>query len=356
MWNRKHLSSRFGTLRRAVSIAAACSAVLLSVDAAAQQSGPSEDYHVVNEGDTLYDLSGAYYGDVYQWPKMWSYNAHITNPHWIYPGDIIYLKPPKEGPQQAAQGMDEEGEGGGLHMPAAGFIAKDKLEYAGRITGSPKEANYLSPLDVAWVGFGDEAYTDEEKDQMSKDDRRGMDGTEPKEGDLYAIVREAGTMKNSDGDEVGQKYLVIGSLRITEVSDEYFDTSEIVQAWREIERGDYLIPYERQLKVVEPVKSDQDMVAEIVDGIAALFDYGEFHYVFVNKGAENGIRSGNRFFIYQRREGLDFRGTRTDEKVPWRRVGQVMIVDVREQYSLAVVTDSAKEVHIGDRLEMYEGY
>jgi hypothetical protein len=356
MWNRKHLSSRFGTIRRAVTIAAACSAALLSADAAAQQAGPSQDYHVVSEGDTLYDLSGAYYGDVYQWPKLWSYNAHITNPHWIYPGDIIYLRPPKAAPQAGAQAASEKATEGGLHMPAAGFITKEKLEYSGRITGSPKEANLLSPLDVAWVGFGEDAYTDEEQDELSKTEQREMSDSSPKEGDLYAIVREAGTIEDSDGNEVGQKYLVIGSLRITEVSDEYFDTSEIVQAWREIERGDYLIPYERQLKVVEPVKSDKDMVAEIVDGIDALFDYGEFHYVFVNKGAEDGIRPGNRFFVYQRREGLDFRGTHTDDKVPWRRVGQVMVIDVREQYSLAVITDSAREVNIGDRLEMYEGY
>jgi hypothetical protein len=354
MWNSKY-PSRLGALRRLIGAAAACSA-LLAVDASAQQTGSEQDYHVVSEGDTLYDLSGSYYGDVYQWPKMWSYNAHITNPHWIYPGDIIYLKPPAQAPGQGEDLDEGREEDGGLHMPAAGFVTTEKLEYAGRITGSPKEANFLSPLDVAWVGFGDEAYTDAERDSMSKGEQREMTGDQPKEGDLYAIVREAGTIENSDGDEVGQKYLVIGSLRITEVSEDYFDTSEIVQAWREIERGDYLIPYERQLKVVEPVKSDQDMVAEIVDGIAALFDYGEFHYVFVNKGAGDGIRPGNRFFVYQRREGLDFRGTRTDEKVPWRRVGQVMIVDVREAYSLAVVTDSARELHIGDRLEMYEGY
>lgn len=340
--------------KRVLSALAAAGLTLVAAQASAQLAG-NPDYHVVQDGDTLYDLSGGYYGDVYQWPKMWSYNAHITNPHWIYPGDVIYLKAArKDAPQD--QTVVQQIDDGGLHMPVAGFITNDKIEYAGRIIASPKEANMLSPLDIAWVGFGDEAYTDDERDRMSKDDQREMTSGEVKVGDLYAIVREDGTLKNSEGDDIGQKYIVLGSLRVTEVSDKYHDTAEVVQAWREIERGDLLVPYERQLKVVQPTKSDKDMVAEIVDGLESLNYYGEFHYVFVNKGAEDGIRPGNRFFAYYRREGLDFTGRATGDEVPWRRVGQVMIIDVRENFSLAVVTDSSRELTIGDRLEMYEGY
>src|SRR5690606_12639345 len=43
--------------------------------------------HVVQKGDTLWDISGYYLHDPYQWPKLWSYNEHITNAHWIFPGD-----------------------------------------------------------------------------------------------------------------------------------------------------------------------------------------------------------------------------------------------------------------------------
>ena len=350
MWNFKQ--------RRPGRLISAIGACLLTTGAAATavaQTGRTPDYHVVQEGDTLYDLSGAYYGDVYQWPKMWSYNTHITNPHWIYPGDIIYLKAAQQAPQQTDQPTVEVSEGG-MHMPVAGFISKEKLEYAGRIVASPKESNMLSPLDIAWIGSGEDAYSEEEKDDVSKEEREGQKQVEIKEGDLFAVVRDMGEIKDSEGEHVGQKYIVLGSLKVTEVSDKYYDTAVIQQAWREIHRGDLLIPYERQLKVVEPVKSDKDMVAEIVDSIDALFDYGEFHYVFVNKGAEDGIRPGNRFFIYQRREGLDFRGKGGDEKIPWRQVGQVMVLDVRENFSLAIVTDSKREVAIGDRLEMYEGY
>src|SRR5690606_12900229 len=54
------------------------------------------DYHVVQAGDSLSGICAYYYGDMYLWPKVWSYNPHITNAHWIFPGDRIRLTDPYE--------------------------------------------------------------------------------------------------------------------------------------------------------------------------------------------------------------------------------------------------------------------
>lgn len=319
------------------------------------------DYVVVNRGDTMWDLSGAYYGDNYMWPRMWGYNAHVTNPHWIYPGDILYLKSPNSGPDSGGE-PEQDGptiltsrQPGSLNLPVAGFVSKDRVEYAGRIIASPKPANMLSPLDKAWVGFGDDAYSAEEKEDLEAEQRDALkDAKKPAVGDVFVIIREDGLLEDEEGEVGGHKYFVIGTLRVTEVSDKYHDTAEIVQAWQEIERGDYLIPYERQLKNVQPVQSNKDLVAKIVDSIEPVSQFGEHHYVFVNKGADDGVRVGNRMFIYQRFEGLT--ESTDDEKVPWQRIGQVLVIDVRKNFSLAVITDSAREIHKGDRLEMYSGY
>ena len=56
------------------------------------------DTHTVQKGDTLWDLSARYYRNAWGWPKMWSYNPQITNPHWIYPGDVIRVAPPGGAP------------------------------------------------------------------------------------------------------------------------------------------------------------------------------------------------------------------------------------------------------------------
>ena len=44
--------------------------------------GSVPELHVVRSGDTLWGICWYYFNDPWQWPKIWSYNAQITNPHW----------------------------------------------------------------------------------------------------------------------------------------------------------------------------------------------------------------------------------------------------------------------------------
>ena len=381
MWKVKSEATKrsFGMMKRLATISAgvASAAILLtSVSADAQivhRRGAVPDYHVVTSGDTMWDLSGSYYGDTYMWPRLWSYNAHVTNPHWIYPGDIVYLKTPKSGGDPGVEEAVSSTASGDstMRLPVAGFISAEEVGYVGRIAASPKEADMLSPHDKVWLGFGEDTYSDKEKESMSDEDKRKIKDVKPKVGEMYVVVREVGQIQDEDGESKGHKYVVVGSVRVTELGrpitkksesekaeddkDRYFDTAVVENSWLEMYRGDYLIPYERQVKAVQPVQADRDTVAKIFDSISKTQYFGEQHYVFVDKGAEDGVRVGNRLFIYHRNEGLSF-NSEAEEQVPWRRVGQVMILDVRKDYSLAIVTDSKKEVEVGDRLEMYKNH
>merc|ERR1711974_265848 len=93
---------------------------------------------------------------------MWGNNPHITNPHWIYPGDIVYLRAPKGGQQKGNQQVtiDDptrgESGGAGMHLPVTGFVTSEDIEYAGKIRASEKEAVLLADNDNVWVGFDQE--------------------------------------------------------------------------------------------------------------------------------------------------------------------------------------------------------
>ena len=60
-----------------------------------RESAPGET-HSVTRGDTLWDLSQRYLGSPWYWPKVWSYNPEIANPHWIYPGNQVRFFPAGE--------------------------------------------------------------------------------------------------------------------------------------------------------------------------------------------------------------------------------------------------------------------
>lgn len=364
MWNSDRNPSR---MTRVAAAAAALSLMAVGASAegqtylSAKKEGGS-DYHVVDDGDTLWELSGSYYGDTYEWPRMWSYNAHITNPHWIYPGDIVYLRGAtgaQPGQAQSAGQALAAAPSGGLYLPVGGYILNEEVPYVGRIRGSRKGASMLSEFDTAWVGFGDDAYSEDERNDLSDAERAKLQqGNSVQVGDRFSIVREAGSVENDDGKAIGYKYLVVGVAQVTKTSEEHFDEIDIVQSWQEIYRGDMLIPYERQLKVVKQTAATTDGVAKVVDTLRPGSIFGEQNYVFINRGAEDGVRSGNRFFAYQRFEGLhlDAVDSALDEKIPWSRVGQMMVIDVRENFSTALIIDSSREIAVGDRLEMYDGH
>jgi len=49
--------------------------------------------HVVLAGETLSQIAGIVLKDSKLWPQLWEMNEHIINPHWIYPNDKILIRP-----------------------------------------------------------------------------------------------------------------------------------------------------------------------------------------------------------------------------------------------------------------------
>ncbi len=47
------------------------------------------EVYVIQRGDTLWDISSTFFGDGNYWPKIWSVNGRITNPHLIEVGNNI---------------------------------------------------------------------------------------------------------------------------------------------------------------------------------------------------------------------------------------------------------------------------
>ena len=86
---------------------------------------------------------------------------------------------------------------------------------------------------------------------------------------------------------------------------------------------------------------------------------GQYHYVYLDKGRNDGVRRGNRFKIQRRGDG-GWLGQEPEEDVmpnfPWENYGQVMVVESFEETSLGIVASSIRELVKGDRLVMEKGY
>jgi len=77
--------------------------------------GGTPEYYVVAPGDTLWEIAQAFLGNPYYWPRLWSINDYITNPHWIYPGNRIVfrmgslIEPPSVELETGRDGFEVEG-------------------------------------------------------------------------------------------------------------------------------------------------------------------------------------------------------------------------------------------------------
>jgi nucleoid-associated protein YgaU len=47
--------------------------------------------YIVQEGDTLWDISTVFLRDPWYWPEIWFKNPQVENPHLIYPGDTLAI-------------------------------------------------------------------------------------------------------------------------------------------------------------------------------------------------------------------------------------------------------------------------
>src|SRR5207253_2179948 len=64
--------------------------------------GTPEEYTIL-KGDTLWDLSQKFLNNPWYWPKIWSLNPGIENPHWIYPGNPLKIRTGEGGKASVAQ-------------------------------------------------------------------------------------------------------------------------------------------------------------------------------------------------------------------------------------------------------------
>src|SRR5712692_4817813 len=143
---------------------------------ASQTVGPKQ-VHTVTGGDTLWDLSKHYLGSPWYWPKVWSYNPEISNPHWIYPGNHIRFFPTGEaGPSRIEAGMvgelgspdaieigHESGvrvsghigyrAKGAIRIARPSFMTSGEIEDAGKIVASAGESLMLSYPQTVYVSF-----------------------------------------------------------------------------------------------------------------------------------------------------------------------------------------------------------
>ncbi len=314
--------------------------------------------HVVGGGDTLWDLCSKYLNSPWYWPKIWSYNPQITNPHWIYPGNELRFYPSDENlptnvevSRQISTSEDDDESvpdsldpndlvrtSGNIEVGRVdpnsffssyvGFLHAKEHEQSGEIVNSDSETYMLADYDRTYVKLKSAA----------------------KKGENYAVYRTLREIEHPvTGEPYGYAVEVIGGMTIVDTSPSVA-TGQIAQAYRPVERGDFVGKWPENFgQRVNPVSNQTDAQGYIIDTLGDIFtEVGEYHVVFIDKGRSHGVQQGNTFAVVDRGDGF----TRETQGLPNEDIGQLMVVDVQDQASTAVVVTSLRELGIGDKIEM----
>jgi LysM repeat protein len=332
-------------------------------------------YHTVKRGDTLWDLSGRYYGNSWNWPKIWSYNPQVSNPHWIYPGDQLRMK--RAGDiRDSASLTGTGGSGGGLvdshsavprdtiFLRSSGYIDDPKKQNWGELVGSREDQMLLSE--------GNHVYLQMKK---NKDVKAGQVLT------VYQPVRKPAKVKGSRNPP-GQIIAIKGSVRIDQYNPKtHVARGELVESTDTIERGALIGDVGRRFYVVPPKPARVNRWARILTSVYPHEFMAQNQVVFIDRGTEDGLSAGNRLFVVAKgdiwrdslktaarsardrlrmdvpdRVPVETTPLKGNEKAfPEEIIGEIRILKAAKYSSVALVTVSHRELQPGDRAVTRKG-
>ncbi len=317
--------------------------------------------HTVRRGDTLWGICDFYFQNPYQWPRVWSYNPQIQNPHWIYPGDQVRLRggeiasAPQPTNNQALVDRRRHVPTDTIFLRNEGFIEDESGNDWGDISGSREDKEILSDYDEVYVRIA---------------------GThDVKVGQELTVFRE---VKRVGG---GKLIEIQGTVKVDQWNPkERLARARIIESLDTIERGARVGPVARRYEVVPPARNDADVNATVLTSVQPHVFYGQNQVVFLDKGEEAGLKPGNRMFVLKKgdqwheslttkssakRIALESESPADTENVPSPRhtdslpeevQAELRVISVKKKTSMALVISSRREIEPGDPAFLRKGF
>ena len=325
----------------------------------AQQGGgvqlnPSHpDTYVVKSGDTLWDISARFLREPWYWPEIWYVNPQVENPHLIYPGDVLTLvyvdgKPQLRlargtvsGTEKLSPRVREESLESAIstlpYSAVAPFLSKGVVLEKKELEKLP----YVVALrDAHLVGAtGNDAYI--------RGDSITLDNT-------YNLIHPGDKIIDpDDGDVVGYEGIFVADGKITRGGNPA--TMELVDSTREVLVGDRLWaqnqPWPMHFVPRAPDKPVEGRIIHVVDGMTQI---GQYQVVIINRGARDGLESGNVLSIWQAGQKITdpVKTGIFDRKVqlPDERAGLLMVFKTYDRISYGLVMRAESAIHILDKV------
>jgi hypothetical protein len=358
-------------VRGSAAVALAC---VLAVPAAPAQAAANcsfrpnaPDQHRVVKGDTLWDIAGTFLEHPWCWPQVWGMNREdIRNPHWIYPGQIVYfdrargrlsLTRPGQGqpdpnagqppltrlsPQLRTDNLDTEGAVPAI-PPAAiePFLAQPLVVEANALEATPRIA--ATQEERVWLSEGNRAYV--------RGELHGVTG--------FQVFRPGKALVDPEtGKIAAYEAAFVGTVRVVSEAKPGVDvhTVAITRSVQEMGVGDRLLPLPpAPVRNYVPHAPAQPVAARVMAVPDEMINATQSQVVAVNRGSLDGLDVGSVLQLYHLGQTVTdpaskgFLSFGKDKlRLPDEQIGELFIFRVFGHVSYGLILQVTGPVRIGD--------
>ena len=312
------------------------------------------DQHLVVKGDTLWGISGKFLEHPWCWPQVWGMNREeIRNPHWIYPGQIVYFdrvagrlrlgRPTGDGssanvrlsPQVRSSSLDADAIRSILPADIEPFLSQPLIIEEGTFKTTPRIV--ATQEGHVFLGMGERAYV--------RGDLQGLRD--------FQVFRPGRPLKDPGTKKIiGYEAVYLGDMQLvrTGKTPDEADSFTVTRSKEEMGVGDRLMPLPlKPLINYVPHAPAQAVGARVVSVYGGVNQAGQNQVISVNRGTDDGLDVGSVLELY--RYGAVIKDTTDDKKpvkLPDEKYGELFIFRMFKHISYGLVMQVSSPVQIGD--------
>ncbi len=355
------------------------------------------DEYIVVKGDTLWDISGKFLEQPWQWPAIWHANPQIENPHLIYPGDRISLVYIDGQPRLVVND------------------GKQTVRLSPEVRRLPREA--IPPIDWSAIApfvtnarvlmpgtFSDLPYVvanESERHSAQVNDLTYVRGLDGRVGEEFAIVRmrhiyydDNGVMargkhhryaehfriedeypddiwnatlswRKKDPPVLGYEFWDIAVGRMVKTGDPA--TLKIQSGRTEVKEGDFILPIDKHVFPDQLQPHAMNPVPEGIEVVAltqARYGAGHYQVVAISAGKNQGVEPGHVFSAFRPGKRIQDEvkyptGSFADQKtlngdkvtLPAQYSAHILVFRVFDEVSYAMIMNGQRPVREHDILK-----
>lgn len=312
------------------------------------------DQHLVVRGDTLWDISSKFLQHPWCWPQVWGLNRdQISHPHWIYPGQIVYL-------DRAAGRLRLGSPVGANGTSDVRLSPRVRIENLGQdaipaIPSSAIEPFLSQPLIIeenelkdtprivaaeeghVFLGKGDKAYV--------RGDLKGNTS--------FQVFRPGKLLIDPVSKAaLGYETAYLGTIKLTRAAKAENEAHlfKVVTSKEEMGIGDHLVPLPpTPILNFVPHPPAEPIDARVVSVYGGVTQAGQNQIVSINRGKKDSLDIGSVLHLYNSgRVIADRTNDKKPIKLPDEQYGTLFIFRVFENVSYGLIMQVTDAVNVGD--------